>query len=93
MLVAPQPEILVYADIARWEIQRRQRQGEIGNLGTNDLGESASLKYKRAFFVDWRAADRVKKALLPRVDFLLDTNDAKMPKLIAGAVFREGLEP
>ncbi len=59
------PRILVYADLARWEIQRRQRRGEIGNLGADNLQESASLKYKRAFFIDWRAADRLKKRLLP----------------------------
>ena len=27
-LVCPNPDILVYADLARWEIQRRQRRGE-----------------------------------------------------------------
>ena len=90
-LVDPQPDILVYADLARWEIQRRQRGGEIGNLGANNLGESASLKYKRAFFIDWRAADRLKKTLLPKIDLLLDTNDPRVPKMITGDDFREGL--
>jgi hypothetical protein len=90
-LVAPQPDLLVYADLARWEIQGRQRRGEIGNLGAENLGETPSLKYKRAFFVDWRAADRLKKTLLPRIDFLLDTKDARTPKMIGGDLFREGL--
>ncbi len=91
-LVAPEPDVLVYADLARWEIQGRQRRGEIGNLGADNLGESPSLKYKRAFFVDWRAADRLKKILLPRISFLLDTNDARSPKMIDGDLFREGLK-
>jgi len=91
-LIVPEPDLLVYADMARWEIQRRQRQGEVGNLGTDNLKESPSLKYKRAFFVDWRAADRLKRTLLPRTDFLLDTNDSKAPKMIPGALFREGLK-
>jgi mannose-6-phosphate isomerase class I len=90
-LVAPQADVLVYADLARWEIQWRQRRGEIGNLGADNLSESPSLKYKRAFFVDWRAADRLKKILLPRIDFLLDTNDAQSPKMLDGDLFREGL--
>ena len=90
-LVAQQPNVLVYADLARWEIQLRQRRGEIGNLGADNLAESPSLKYKRAFFVDWRAADRLKKVLLPRINFLLDTNDAGSPKMIDGDLFREGL--
>ncbi|MGB9071577.1 MAG: class I mannose-6-phosphate isomerase [Terriglobales bacterium] len=91
-LVAPKPDVLVYADLARWEIQARQRRGEIGNLGGDNFGESPSLKYKRAFFVDWRAADRLKKTLLPRISFLLDTNDARSPKMIGGDLFRAGLK-
>jgi mannose-6-phosphate isomerase class I len=89
-LVAPDPDILLYADMARWEIQGRQRRNEITNLGADNLSESASLKYKRAFFVDWRAADRLKKKLLGKFDFLLDTNSA-IPKLVSGGAVREGL--
>jgi len=92
MLVSPQPDLLVYADLARWEIQRRQRRGEIGNLGAENLNESPSLKYKRAFFVDWRATDRLKKKLLSRIDFLLDTDDPRTPKMISGDDLREGLK-
>jgi mannose-6-phosphate isomerase class I len=90
-LICPDPNILVYADLARWEIQRRQRRGEIGNLGADNLDESASMKYKRAFFIDWRAADRLKRKLLATVDFLLDTNDPRLPKMISGDELREGL--
>jgi mannose-6-phosphate isomerase class I len=90
-LVCPDPEVLVYADLARWEIQRRQRHNEIANLGSDNFAETPSLKYKRAFFVDWRAADRLKKELLLRVDFFLDTNDA-LPKLVSGEAVREGLK-
>ncbi|SNR94261.1 class I mannose-6-phosphate isomerase [Hymenobacter mucosus] len=90
-LVYPAPALVVYADLARWEIQLRQRRGEIGNLGSHNFTEKASLKYKRAFFVDWRAADRLKKQVLPQADFLLDTNDSTVPKLISGADLRAGL--
>ena len=89
-LVAPEPDILIYADLARWEIQQRQRRNAIGNLGANNLQESAGLKYKRAFFVDWRAADRLKASLISRVDFWLDTN-SEIPKLVTGQSMREGL--
>jgi mannose-6-phosphate isomerase class I len=91
-LIAPDPDLLVYADMARWEIQRRQRRGEIGNLGADNLNESPSLKYKRAFFIDWRVADRLKKTLLPKIDFLLDTNDLGTPKMIPGDELRAGLK-
>ena len=90
-LVSPQPDLLVYADMARWEIQGRQRRHEIANLGSENFRESPSLKYKRAFFVDWRAADLLKKELLSRVDFFLDTNGTTA-KMVTGGAVREGLK-
>ena len=54
--------------------------------------ERAALKYKRAFFLDWRAADRQKRRLLHKLDFLLDTNVPGDPKMISGDAFRRGLE-
>ena len=90
-LICHRPSLLVYADMARWEIQMRQRRDEIGNFGGDNLRERASLKYKRAFFVDWRAADKLKLQLLDRIDVLLDTNVPGQPKAIAGDVFRRGL--
>lgn len=89
-LVSTEPDLLVYADMARWEIQRRQRRNVIGNLGADNLQESAGLKYKRAFFVDWRAADRLKNSLFAKIDFWLDTN-GDIPKLVTGRAIREGL--
>jgi hypothetical protein len=83
-------DVLIYADMARWEIQQRQRGNVIGNFGADNLKESAGLKYKRAFFVDWRAADRLKASLISRIDFWLDTNGA-IPKLVTGQDMREGL--
>ena len=90
-LIAPPDRVLVYADLARWEIQQRQRRGEIGNFGADNAGELASHKYKRAFFLDWRAADRLKRRLLPNIDFVLDTNLPSDPKMVPGAAMREGL--
>jgi mannose-6-phosphate isomerase class I len=90
-LVCLRPDVLVYADMARWEIQRRQRHNEIANLGSDNFNESPSLKYKRAFFVDWRAADRMKKQLLLKADFFLDTNGSE-PKLVSGDRIRAGLK-
>lgn len=90
-LLAPDADLLVYADMARWEIQQRQRRNEVSNLGIENSTERAALKYKRAFFIDWRAADRLKKRLLTKIDFVLDTNDRATPKLISGKLMREGL--
>jgi mannose-6-phosphate isomerase class I len=90
-IVSPESDVLVYADLARWEIQGRQRRNEIPNLGTDNFEESPSLKYKRAFFVDWRAADRLKKELLPKANFFLDTNSST-PKLVTGDCVRAGIK-
>ena len=91
-LLCERPTLLVYADLARWEIQMRQRRNEIANIGMENHRESAAAQYKRAFFVDWRAADRLKRELFPHIDFLLDTNVPAMPKLISGNAFRGALE-
>lgn len=90
-LVAPHADFLVYADMARWEIQMRQRRNEIANLGAENFSERPSLKYKRSFFVDWRAADRLKSRLLDKIDLLLDTNLPNQPKAISGHVLRRSL--
>jgi mannose-6-phosphate isomerase class I len=91
-LIAPKNAVLVYADMARWEIQMRWRRGEIGNLGLNNPADDFATKYKCGFFAEWRAADRTKKLLLTKIDFLLDTNAPQTPKLISGTAFRSALE-
>ena len=90
-LIAERCDLLVYCDMARWEIQQRQRKGSISNLGLSNRDERPALKYKRAYFVDWRAADRLKKTLLTKIDFLLDTNTADTPKMISGRDHLRGL--
>ncbi len=85
------PDLLVLADLARWEAQVRQRRGELGNLGADNAGERPALLYKRAFFLDWRAADRLKADLLDRVDYWLDTTDGGRPLLVKGDDVRRGL--
>ena len=84
-------DVLIYADLSRWEIQRRQRAGKISNWGISNESESPAAKYKRSFFVDWRVADRWKQELLGKLDFLLDTNDPQIPRMISGDAFRAAL--
>lgn len=90
-LVAASADILVYADLARWEAQMRQRRDEISNLGIENRTLKASLQYKRSFFIDWRVCDKFKQALFNRWDFLLDTNDPSTPKMISAATMKAGL--
>ena len=90
-LLTEEREVLVYADMARWEIQLRYRRFELGNLGCGNREVSFAEKYKCGFFAEWRASDRLKKRVLPAADFLLDTNDTHVPKMIRGEAFRESL--
>ncbi len=85
-------DILVYADMARWEIQQRMRRNLIDNLGMSNRQERIQVLYKRSYFVDWRIYDRLKNELYPRWDFVLDTNDESQPKLVSAELVREGLE-
>lgn len=85
-------DLLVYADMARWEIQMRFRRNEISNVGVENKEERASLQYKRAFFVDWRICDRFKKKLMREWDYVLDTNIAGTPKMATGKAVWAGLE-
>lgn len=86
-------DILIYSDMARWEIQRRMRKHEIGNIGVNNKNvEDWMLLYKQGYFVDWRMCDRLKKKLIHKWDFVLDTNDRNIPKLVDGKAILDGLE-
>lgn len=90
--VAGQWDLLVYADMARWEIQQRMRKNEVSNLGVSNQATEFSLQYKQGFFVDWRICDKHKRALLDRWDYLLDTNQPGNPKIVTGRAVRKGLE-
>ena len=85
------PDLVVFADMPRWEGQLRQRRGEVSNLGVSNAGTKASLQYKRSYFVDWRMVDRVKQDTWRRWDYLLDTTVPGEPRLVAGSAVREGL--
>lgn len=90
-LLCCEPDLIVYADMPRWEGQLRQRRNEVSNLGVENRALPGSLKYKRSFFVDWRVCDRLKRATLERWDYLLDTTVPRDPKLITGRALRATL--
>src|SRR5690554_5920604 len=84
-------DLLVYADMPRWEIQQRMRRQEVTGLGVNNSKEPFSLQYKRGLFNDWKVLDREKKKLLHKVDFWLDTVNEEL-KLIDRDTFKKGIE-
>lgn len=84
-------DTVILADLARWEIQKRQRAGA-PNWRAGNGGEDRLRKVKRGFFVEWRMADRHKRTLFDRIDFVIDANTSMATaKLITGDTFRVGL--
>ena len=87
-ILYPEADLLIYIDMARWEIQQRFRKNEVSNLGVCNKELKPSLQYKRAFFVDWRVCDRLKKQIMNHWDFVLDTNAQGYPKMVSGEDLR-----
>ncbi|WP_286032235.1 class I mannose-6-phosphate isomerase [Phocaeicola coprophilus] len=90
--VAPEADCIVYVDMARWEIQMRSRRHEINGLGVENKAEGASDHYKRGYFVDWVVCDQLKKQLLSKANYWMDTHIAGEPKMITGDLLRKGLD-
>lgn len=91
-LLAQDADCLIYADMARWEIQLRQRKHEVENLGLSNSDEAPGIQYKRGYFVDWRVCDRLKQNLFDKADYWLDTTVAEIPKMIQAQVLLRGLD-
>lgn len=83
-------DVYLYFDLARWEIQGRYRKG-MPNWRCDNVDEPALGKVKRGYFMEWRIADRHKRAFWDKIDYLVDTNIANEPKMISGEAFCEGL--
>ncbi len=84
-------DILIYADMGRWEIQQRMRRNEVNNIGVNNKELDINFLYKQAYFVDWRICDKQKKKTMSKWDYVLDTNTKFRPKMIDGKTYLEGL--
>ena len=90
-LVPATADVLVLADMARWEIQLRQRTGAT-SWHRDNSSEDILRKFKRGYFVEWRMADRHKQTLFPVMDYVMDTNlSTTEPKLITAGTFHAGL--
>jgi mannose-6-phosphate isomerase class I len=91
-LLCPNPDLIIYFDMPRWEIQLRFRRNEIGNLGLNNKTQKTSLQYKQAFFVDWRVCDRHKKTVMNKWDFVIDSTLPGNPKIVSGSSLNKALK-
>lgn len=81
---------LVYANLARWEIQLRLRNG-MSNWGVDNKHEEMIKKFKRGYFFEWRLADKIKRDFYKYFDYILDLNNLNSPKLISASDYRYGL--
>lgn len=91
-LLLEKPDLIVYADMARWEIQLRMRKHEVASIGLSNYDDSFETQYKRGYFLDWRLCDNLKKTLMQKWDYVMDTNDRTNPKMITAAMFNQGME-
>lgn len=83
-------DVLVWADLSRWECQLRYRRGG-PNFKQKNFDEDPLRKNKRGYFVEWRVADRHKFRFFGSMDYYLDTNRPDSPAMTTGQALREGL--
>ena len=84
------PDLCLYLDMARWEIQLRYRNG-MPNYNCTNFGEDILRKFKRGYFIEWRVADKHKMRWFDQVDYFIDTNRAGQPKMVPGQAIRDAL--
>lgn len=85
------PDIHIYADLARWEIQSRYRSEKMGNYKAENFEEDILKKYKRGYFIEWRLVDSYKKKYFETMDYLLDSTNMESIKMITGENFRKAM--
>ncbi|NOU71304.1 hypothetical protein GC098_07700 [Paenibacillus sp. LMG 31458] len=84
-------DVLIYADLARWEIQLRYRAKVMDNWRASKREDDTLRLYKRSFFFEWRMADRLKRSLFDRVNYYLDSNTKNEPKMLSKQALFAGL--
>lgn len=84
-------DLLIYLDLARWEIQQRYRQG-MPNYFEDKAQTDPLQKIKQGYYIEWRIADKHKMTCFQNVDYFLDTHDLTHWKLVSGEAVRKGLQ-
>ena len=90
-LLVEEGDVVIYADMPRWEIIQRMRRSKVVSLGIDNSAEPYSFQYKRGYFNDWRILDKHKRDIYPKVDYWLDTVVENEPKLIDKETFYAGM--
>lgn len=82
-------DVIIYADITRWEIIQRFRTTDYGNWMAGNEDEDPSRKIKRSYFVEWILADKLKQNLGFAYDWYLDMNDDRSIKMVSSAALED----
>lgn len=85
------PDILIYADMSRWEILQRFKRNNVSNIGVTNNNSPFDVQYRWSYFIDWKICDKLKKQLIGQCDYFLETNNWEKPKLATGDVIREAI--
>ena len=91
-MISPARALVIYADMARREIQLRFRRHMAKALGIDNSSEPVSVQYKRGYFNDWRICDDYKSSIFSEISYWLDTNVSGKPKMIDSVTFMSGIE-
>ncbi|WP_368646203.1 class I mannose-6-phosphate isomerase [Alkalibacterium putridalgicola] len=83
------PDLIVYLDIPRREIQKRYKKGLSNWKGYKE--EDFSKKLKRANYFEWPAGLEKKEQVLPVCDYFIDMSVDNTPKMINGSDMRKSL--
>lgn len=90
--VFPEATVLIHGSVTRWELQRRQRNKKIGNLGFDNLDAPPERLYKNAFFLEWRVADMLRHEHFDRFSYFIDMDDQDAPRMVAGDLYRAAVK-
>ena len=79
-----------YAEVSKEHIQYLKKTSSLRNWG-DDSDLPFGAFYKRAYYIEWPALNRHKRALHPRVDCYIDMHQSEHPVAIEGDAFRSAL--
>ncbi len=81
---------LWYIDVPKDYIQMLAREEKITNVGEKEILSFGDF-YKRSYFFDWPALNRLKQQILPKVDVFIDCTNLQEPAFIDGEDFRKAV--
>ncbi len=88
--VAP-GDLSIYVDVPKDRGQELAARGTVLNVGADAAPDAFGTMYKRLYFVDWPMLNRIKRAMLWRLDLFVDLTDVDTPRCADGQEFRQAL--